>query len=494
VTHEADPECPGGRGQAHGDQAHGRTEPASAGRADNRDDLLVDEPVLVLTCARSGSTLLRLILDAHPDLACPAETNIAKILAQLGTVLETLNRGSGASPMSGAGARHIRGVADSMFADYLTRRGKRRWCDKSLETTPVGETFLSLYGKAKFICLYRHAMDMIYSALEASPWGLRGYGFDSYAQQSSTNTVAAMAAYWHDHTVRTLEFEQQHQDRCLRVHYEELVTNPGLVADRVFDFLGVSRVPDIAKLALTGRDRPEKQGYGDHKIVGSEEITDGSVGRGIRVPPESLSPGQVAALNRALTSLGYTPVDRRWQLSAYPPALLALAEADGSVPLSAPPPDEGGGEPEDDFAGHPDGPAFSVLDEEITGRAQRSVDSALPGGDHSGTCAIVAYSVAPPRAALAWRVDWDLGKVVSGAPVELEELDVDWLLTGEVKAWRSVLRGEENIAALVRVGQLRCIGREMLPQDGEGLSATGEPRGGGRMDRRIRAATELLRP
>jgi hypothetical protein len=162
--------------------------------------------------------------------------------------------------------------------------------------------------------------------------------------------------------------------------------------------------------------------------------------------------------------------------------------------LPAPPPAGGAGEPEDDFAGHPDGPAFSVLDEEITGRAQRSVDSALPGGDHSGTCAIVAYSVAPPRAALAWRVDWDLGKVVSGAPVELEELDVDWLLTGEVKAWRSVLRGEENIAALVRVGQLRCIGREMLPQDGEGLSATGEPRGGGRMDRRIRAATELLRP
>jgi hypothetical protein len=30
----------------------------------------LDEPVIVLTPARSGSTLLRRILDAHPDLAC----------------------------------------------------------------------------------------------------------------------------------------------------------------------------------------------------------------------------------------------------------------------------------------------------------------------------------------------------------------------------------------------------------------------------------------
>jgi hypothetical protein len=489
VTHEVHPECPVGRGQARGG-----TEPASAGRADDRDDLLLDEPVIVLTCARSGSTLLRLILDAHPDLACPAETNIAKILAQLGTVWETLDQGSGSGSRPGARARHIRSVADSMYADYLTRRGKRRWCDKSLETTGVGEAFLSLYGKAKFICLYRHAMDMMNSALEASPWGLTGYGFDSYARQSSTNSVAAMAAYWHEHTVRTIEFENKHQDRCLRVHYEELVTNPGLVADRVFDFLGVSRVPDIAKLALAGRGRPEKGGYGDYKIISSGEITDGSVGRGIRIPPENLSRGLLAAMNRALTSLGYTPVDRRWLLSAYPPALLALAEADGFVPPPVPPPDAGGGEPDNDFAGHPDGPAFAVLDEEITGRAQRSAGGALHGGGHSGTCAIVAYSVAPPRAALAWRVDWDLGKVVSGAPVEFEELDVDWLFAGEVKAWGSVLRGEESIAALLRVGQLRYICREMLEQDGEGPAAGGEPGEEGRMGRRIVAATELLQP
>jgi hypothetical protein len=37
-------------------------------------------PIFVLTVARSGSTLLRFILDSHPDLACPPETNIGPVL------------------------------------------------------------------------------------------------------------------------------------------------------------------------------------------------------------------------------------------------------------------------------------------------------------------------------------------------------------------------------------------------------------------------------
>jgi hypothetical protein len=34
------------------------------------------DPVFVLCNGRSGSTLLRFLLDAHPDLACPPETNL----------------------------------------------------------------------------------------------------------------------------------------------------------------------------------------------------------------------------------------------------------------------------------------------------------------------------------------------------------------------------------------------------------------------------------
>ena len=42
-----------------------------------------ESPVFVLTSSRSGSTLLRFILDSHPELACPPETTVASACASL---------------------------------------------------------------------------------------------------------------------------------------------------------------------------------------------------------------------------------------------------------------------------------------------------------------------------------------------------------------------------------------------------------------------------
>jgi hypothetical protein len=34
-------------------------------------------PTFILATSRSGSTLLRFIIDSHPDFACPPETQVA---------------------------------------------------------------------------------------------------------------------------------------------------------------------------------------------------------------------------------------------------------------------------------------------------------------------------------------------------------------------------------------------------------------------------------
>src|ERR1035438_6509419 len=49
-----------------------------------------NDPVFVLCCGRSGSTLLRFLLDAHPDLACPPETNMAVLCAHLASTWSLL--------------------------------------------------------------------------------------------------------------------------------------------------------------------------------------------------------------------------------------------------------------------------------------------------------------------------------------------------------------------------------------------------------------------
>jgi hypothetical protein len=204
-----------------------------------------------------------------------------------------------------------------------------------------------------------------------------------------------------------------------------------------------------------------------------------------------MAPNLLSAMNSLLGRLGYAPVDRSWQTSTYPPTLLGLASDDDGAQRPAVA-DDADPEPEGTSAEHQDGAAFDALDAEIMARAQRAVGSPVRPRRHTGTCAIVAYTVTPPRAALAWRVDWDLGKVVSEAPVEFQDLDVDWVFAGEIKAWGSVLRGDESLPVLLRAGLLRCVGRELLSAEGDGPAPADEGRARGQIERRTAAVMDLL--
>src|SRR5450755_5166086 len=109
------------------------------------------DPVFVLCMGRSGSTLLRFLLDAHPDLACPPETNVATLCAHLASVWSLL---AGAPipadlhdepPMiPGPAIAGIRRNLDMMVGPYLARRGKKRYCDKSLGAAEHADLLLRL--------------------------------------------------------------------------------------------------------------------------------------------------------------------------------------------------------------------------------------------------------------------------------------------------------------------------------------------------------------
>ena len=81
-------------------------------------------PVFIACGARSGSTLLRWLLDTHPDIACPPETDVAELVVQYARAAQALGV---PTPLE-----HARGVVDELVGRYLAESGKRRWCDKSL--------------------------------------------------------------------------------------------------------------------------------------------------------------------------------------------------------------------------------------------------------------------------------------------------------------------------------------------------------------------------
>ncbi len=400
--------------------------------------------------------MLRFLLDAHPDLACPPETNLPVLCGQLATVWSLIegaplsaNRGDEPPVIPDAAIAGVRETMDRMVGSYLERRGKKRYCDKSLGTARQAELLLRIYPGAKFICLYRHPMDVIASGMEACPWGLNGYGFEPYIAQSPGNAVFALARFWVDNTAQTLAAEEKFPDQCVRVRYEDLVTDPEATAARVLEFLGAAPAPGISQACFSAER--ELFGPGDHKIWYTSKISSGSICRGWSIPTDMIAPPVLAAMNELADKLGYVPVDEDWGNSA-PPADLRLpaGEAGGGA--------RGGADaaPLRAAAEMPAGPVHSqALGARLRdGLEQAAADVMARRGSH-GSENMVAVSIPadPHQAAEYWLVDLK-NRAVSFATSAAQE-DSDWDVIGSAAAWEQVIAGNLNLSVALRAAQLR---------------------------------------
>jgi putative sterol carrier protein len=265
-----------------------------------------DGPIFILAAARSGSTLLRLILDSHPAIACPPETNL---VAACGSIAFTCQN---ALPDDQVAAKRTalrlsRQVARQTLGAYAASSGKQRWCEKSLPTADAAESLLEIFPDATFICLYRECTDTIVSLLEACSWGFAGYGIEPYVHQNPTNLPWALAAYWADRVETTTAFEESHAEICARMRYEDLVSDPEATMARLCAFLGIDWDP-----AHIAPDRvfknPSRFGVGDHKVRYTRTISPESVGRGWRVPIELIPESLRQRVDSLSEALGYPPL------------------------------------------------------------------------------------------------------------------------------------------------------------------------------------------
>jgi len=408
------------------------------------------EPVFVLCAGRSGSTLLRFLLDAHPELACPPETRLAAMCAQIAGVWSQLegspllaDRVSGPPAIPGAALAGIRHTMDRMIVPYLERRGKRRYCDKSLGAAEHADILRAVFPGAKFLCLYRHPMDVIASGIEACPWGLNGFGFDAYADRSPRNTVMALAQFWAANVAMILAVEERFSECSYRVRYEDLVAGPEEVSDGIFRFLGVPPAPGLPEACFTAER--ERDGPSDYKIWHTSRIDPGSVGRGWSIPAALIGPALTATINTLADKLGYLPIGAQWGISPVAP--------DPRLPGSGP-----GGPRRPAGAGGPAPPSLRLvvayllaglagLDDRFAGRWEPcSLETFLMTVTLAGSGAVAAR----------WRVDLKARSVTSadGLPAG-ETAGARWEVTGPADLWAQVVKGQLNLSVALRRRLLR---------------------------------------
>jgi protein-tyrosine sulfotransferase len=266
-------------------------------RADERD-----RPILVLSCARSGSTLLRWILDTHPDIYAPGEVNLGRLANDLYLSLASLS-GKQVFPRTRDPQvfSEIRSIVSGLLDSRTHARGKKVWCEKSPPNVDHRELLSLLYPEARFVCLHRHPLDVMHSCLEACRYGFFMTVLTEYVRSSPHDLLTALASYWADVTEALLACERELPGRTFRIRYEDVVADPAETLERLFHFLDLDWDPSLLDAIFTTRHDP---GIGDLKVEFSGRIRRDSVGAGRLLP---FQPGGRLAerVARLLTELGY---------------------------------------------------------------------------------------------------------------------------------------------------------------------------------------------
>ena len=222
----------------------------------------ISKPIFLIGCPRSGTTLLRVILDSHPNVACPAETfylldlekfwssdDAAKGLQEMGYDREHVRR-------------KLRDFAGYFLRGYAQSRGKTRVAEKTPHYVACLDFIEEMFGpEAQYVMLYRHPFDMVMSMVNHYTIDWHPVVGQYVAQEP--DRYSAYARFWADHVSKMLDFESRHADRCIRVRYEDVVKNTEPTLRRMFDGLNEVWSDEV----LTYYNKQHDLGRGDRKAL-----------------------------------------------------------------------------------------------------------------------------------------------------------------------------------------------------------------------------------
>jgi hypothetical protein len=266
---------------------------------------VLQQPVFIGGVPRSGTTLLRVMVDSHPAISCGPEI---RVLASLGALRQRLGQAlsiGNKAPGADLNARLDRAFANltsSLLEPALAASGKRRIAEK----TPSNLLWLTQLGNwfpdARLIHVIRDGRDVAASLVKTN-WIDHQTGQPYEYVQSVQNA----ARFWSE-MVRTgckAGRSPLLQERYLEVRYEDLVLAPEQECRRICEFLGEDFAPQMLDHHLQ-----------DHNYGGPDEtsakavsgqLTTSSIGRW----RGQFSRQETSDVNRicgpVLRELGYEP-------------------------------------------------------------------------------------------------------------------------------------------------------------------------------------------
>jgi hypothetical protein len=231
----------------------------------------------VVGAPRSGTTLLRLMLDMHDDLAIPPETGFGFLIGEPGHALTdpgAFLRAASALPtwsdlpleerdlrarLDAVRPWSVAGGLRAVYGSYAALHGKPRWGDKTPVHARYMSAFAALLPEARFVHLIRDGRDVAVSIrdLPFSPGG-----------------IEAIAAEWRD-AILGARRQAPALPHYREVRYEELVQEPERVLRELCAYLELDYQPAMLRAHERAASRhaelpPQRPGVGGAPVTREE--------------------------------------------------------------------------------------------------------------------------------------------------------------------------------------------------------------------------------
>lgn len=187
-------------------------------------------PIIIVSTMRSGSTLLRLILDSHEHIAIGPESGFVRGV-ELVKTLPPWPSGPGWYERLGIDEaemdQRFAAFMDGIFSDYAAARGKERWGDKTPHNVWHMERLARMFPDAAFVGLVRHPAAVALSLQR------RGRRFEDGVRT------------WRDRNAEMVRVGERLGERFCLLRYEDLVARPEAVLRPLLTFLGEPWSPSV---------------------------------------------------------------------------------------------------------------------------------------------------------------------------------------------------------------------------------------------------------
>jgi Sulfotransferase family len=222
-------------------------------------DRRIDEPSIFpffVGAGRSGTTLVRAIFDAHPDMAVPDESNFVPVLGRMRARYEgsdgfaapllledlleqrrfrrwRLSRDEVQMAFDDAPPSNYAEAVRMLFALYARRHGKTRYGDKTPSYVLDIPLLAELFPESRFVHVIRDGRDVALSLLDVD-FGPR--------------SVGAGAQLWKAHVTAGRDSGRRlNAGRYREVRYEDLLDDPQTAVQSICTFIDLPFEPEMLR-------------------------------------------------------------------------------------------------------------------------------------------------------------------------------------------------------------------------------------------------------